>query len=85
MKECLKSKIVLSRLEDNPLKIWGCKIGFAFAEELPKEADAPLRDALNKAFYELTGHSADFCFSGWDGKLDEIEKEIVCEMANEKE
>ena len=54
-------------------KIWGCKIGLANAEELPDGADAPMRQAVQKAFRELTGRDDLFCFSGWDTKLDEFE------------
>lgn len=58
------------------IKVWECKIG-GKRVELPDGADAPLRQAVQKAYFELTGTYAEFCFSGWGGKLDEIEIEIA--------
>lgn len=36
-----------------------------------------MRNAVFEAFHRLTGTHAEFCFSGWGGKLDEIERAVV--------
>jgi len=59
------------------MKIWDCKIGEIHESLLPDGADGPLRDAVQKAYYELTGEEPNFCFSGWGGELDEVEREIA--------
>ena len=35
-----------------------------------------MRQAITKAYRELTGEDPEFIFSGWAGELDEIEREI---------
>jgi len=59
------------------VKIWECKIGFALRDKLPSGADAPLRQAVQKAFRDLVGKDAEFCFSGWGGELTETEKDVL--------
>lgn len=58
-------------------RIWICKIGGEIPEMLADDADMPMRQAVEKAFLEITGVEATFNFSGWAGKLDEIERAIV--------
>lgn len=50
-------------------RVWDCKIGFANGMTLPEAADAPMRQAVEKAFHDLTGRYPDFCFSGWGANL----------------
>ena len=57
-------------------KVWSCKIGAFCIADLP-EFEVTMRNAVEKAFFELTGVEADFCFSGWGGKLKGIELEIA--------
>lgn len=57
--------------------IWECKIGQADWDKLPMGADAPMRNAVYRAYYELTGHHPEYCFSGWDGSLTDSEKASV--------
>jgi hypothetical protein len=71
-----KQKIVLAKLQDDSLKVWQCKVGFAISKS-NSASDTNMRLAVTKAFMELTGHTPDFIFSGWGGKLDEAEKRIV--------
>lgn len=59
------------------MKIWACKIGEVSEGDLADGADAPMRQAVQKAFKELTGTDDLFCFSGWAGKLDAYESELV--------
>ena len=61
------------------LKIWDCKIGEVDKGKLPDGADAPIRQAVQKAYKEITGEDCLFCFSGWGGELDDIERNIVNE------
>lgn len=58
-------------------KAWECKIGVIGDLDLPWAADVPMRAAVEKAFFELTGQHAQFNFSGWGAKLDEGEFAVV--------
>lgn len=58
------------------MDIWSCKIGPTDVD-LPLGADSPLRQAVQKAFLELTGHEAEVCFSGWGSKFTEGQMEIL--------
>ena len=58
-------------------KIWTCKIGAKDVRQLPPGSDAPMRKAIEEAFYKLTGKYSDFNFSGWCGRLDKFERNIV--------
>jgi len=58
-------------------KIWACKIGEVDESELPPGADYPMRIAIKKAYREVTGRDLNFLFSGWDGDLTEIEREVA--------
>jgi hypothetical protein len=57
-------------------KIWDCKIGEISAHVLPDGADAPMRQAVQQAYRNLTGADPDFCFSGWGGELTEPERAV---------
>lgn len=57
-------------------KIWKCKIGEVETGTRLIGADAPMRKAIQEAYEKITGKEADFCFSGWDAKLNEEEQEI---------
>ncbi len=59
------------------MKVWSCKIGEVDEESLPDGADSPLRQAVQAAYRELTGQEPDFCSSGWDAELDEVERKVV--------
>lgn len=58
-------------------RIWTCKIGGEIPDMLPFGADGPMRQAVEKAFLEITGVKAKFTFSGWAGGLNKFEREIV--------
>lgn len=47
---------------------WGCRIG-GLISPLPAAADAPLRHAVEAAYFRVVGRDADFCYSGWGNKL----------------
>lgn len=64
-------------MADTPKKIWDCKIGFANEAELPDGADAPMREAVRRAYLELTGWEPEFIFSGWGGQLTASEQRSV--------
>ena len=59
------------------MKIWSCKIGECDEGLLEDGADAPMREAVTKAYAELTGIDNEFCFSGWGAELDEFERAVV--------
>lgn len=55
-------------------RIWSCKIGGKIPNELPPGVDLPMRQAVKKAFKEITGVDAEFNFSGWAAKLTVAER-----------
>lgn len=57
------------------MRVWDCKIGWA--GELPQGADLPMREAVGRAFIQLTGAEPEFIFSGWGGALTEVELAVV--------
>ena len=58
-------------------KIWTCKIGECDNSILPDGADLPMREAVEKVYFDLTGEQPTFLFSGWGGELDEFERKVV--------
>lgn len=56
-------------------RVWDCKVGYA--GDLPPGSDLPMRDAIARAFRELTGEEPEFIFSGWAGELTEAERACV--------
>lgn len=58
-------------------KIWTCKIGEVCDHKLPPGSDLPMRQAIKKAYYELTGEWPEFVFSGWGGELTDVEREVA--------
>lgn len=56
-------------------KIWSCKIGECAS--VPEGADFSMRQAVEKAYEELTGEKAVFNFSGWGAELSEPERAVV--------
>ena len=59
------------------MKIWACKIGETDSKNVPWGGDQPMRQAIRKAYKELTGEEATFVFSGWGGELTDIERDSV--------
>lgn len=57
--------------------IWSCKIGEALGANVPDGGDAPMRDAVARAFSRVTGEEPEFIFSGWSAKLTEGERACV--------
>jgi hypothetical protein len=57
------------------VRIWSCKIGETYS--VPHGADLPMRQAVAKAYRELTGEEPDFIFSGWGAELTESERAVV--------
>jgi hypothetical protein len=57
--------------KDQP-RMWSCHIGYA--KDLELGADSPMRNAVQKAFLELTGHEPEFISSGWAGRLSNLVK-----------
>lgn len=58
-------------------KIWECKIGEVSPDKLPDGADFPMRQAIRKAYKEITGEDPIFLFSGWGAVLTEEERRVV--------
>lgn len=57
-------------------KTWSCKVGEVHPNLLPKGADWPMREAVARAYKELTGEEPAFIFSGWAAKLTESERAV---------
>lgn len=56
--------------------IWFCKVG-GMVSSLPNGADLPMRQAIRRAFREITGSDDEFCFSGWGATLTEGQRAVV--------
>lgn len=59
------------------MRMWSCMIGEVPNEALPDGSDAPMRQAVRRAYIELTGHHDVFLFSGWGDQLDESHRAVV--------
>jgi hypothetical protein len=57
--------------------IWECKIGEVAGSKAAVGADFPMREAVRRAYKEITGEEPRFIFSGWGGKLTATEREVV--------
>lgn len=59
--------------------IWDCKIGIApgTSVRLPGGADEPMREAVERAYKDVTGLDAEFCFSGWGADLTDDETKVL--------
>jgi hypothetical protein len=68
-------------MSDDRFQVWYTKIGVVGDMDLPGGSDLPMRMAIKKAFFELTGRECDFCFSGWNTPLTEAEQKIAKQAA----
>lgn len=57
--------------------IWRCKVGCIGPLEVPQNGDAPMRDAIARAFRRTIGVDPEFTFSGWSAELTEPELAVV--------
>ena len=64
-------------LDPNECAIWSCKIGEVRRGDLPPGSDYPMREAVERAYEQITGQKPDFIFSGWGAKLTEAERAVV--------
>lgn len=55
------------------MKIWSCKIGEVEESRVPKDGDGPMREAVERAYKEVTGRDCKFNFSGWGAELTQSE------------
>lgn len=58
-------------------KMWHCEIGEVDCDKIPMGGDSPMRDAVAKAFKDLTREDSIFIFSGWGNKLSEGRRAVV--------
>jgi hypothetical protein len=54
-------------------KYWICIIGATNSKNLKSSADAPMRNAVEKAFKETTGHEQGICWSGWGSEKEKVD------------
>ncbi len=59
------------------MPLWSCRIGEVEEDTLVLGADAPMREAVRKAYVELTGKEPKFIFSGWGEELSDVERDVV--------
>ena len=52
---------------------WICIIGATNSKNLKGGADAPMRNAVQKAFEETTGHEDEICRSGWGSEKEKVD------------
>ena len=66
-------------MSEHTREAWSCKIGSTAGVEIPEGGDFPMREAVARAYKELTGEEPQFLFSGWGAKLTEPQREVVLE------
>lgn len=59
------------------MKVWECKIGEVDPSKVPSGGDGPMRHAVERAYWELTGEEPRVTFSGWGGELTPHERAIM--------
>lgn len=58
-------------------RFWTCIIGPAYKKDLDNYADAPLRQAVKKSFFDTFSRNAHICMSGWgSNSVDEAKKDL---------
>ena len=62
---------------DNTRIAWTCKIGSTKGVQIPMGGDSPMRQAIQKAFKELTGEDAEATFSGWGSSFTAGELHVI--------
>jgi len=55
----------MKKKETEKPRFWVCIIGDTEWNKLPPGADLPMRQAVEKAFRDITGHYAENNWSGW--------------------
>jgi hypothetical protein len=58
-------------------QIWECQVGEVDVAKLPLGSDLPMRTAIRKAYFQLTGEYPEFIFSRWNAELDDVRRSIV--------
>ena len=52
---------------------WICVIGATNSKNLKGGSDYPMRNAVQKAFEETTGHEDETCWSGWGSEKEKVD------------
>ncbi len=77
----LKHQYVPVRIDGE--NYWSCMIGPATPEELTADGlDAPMRRAVEEAFFGITGRCDSHCSSGWGSSPDAMAREAIQEVDN---
>lgn len=71
MKYTEEGKLTDADLRYDRRYVWTCAVGGKEYVVVPPGGDAPMRRAVERAFYELTGERPAECFSGWGEKFTE--------------
>ena len=67
---------MMGQYGDSPEIIWRCKIGGP-GYLTGGGNDLPMRQAIARAYREITGFEPEFIFSGWGAELTEPERAVV--------
>jgi hypothetical protein len=59
------------------LATWSCRIGQVPHHGLPDWSDRLMREAVARAYREITGEEPLFIFSGWADELTESERAVL--------
>jgi hypothetical protein len=59
------------------LATWNCRIGEVPHHGLPDWSDRLMREAVARAYLQITGQEPHFIFSGWGGELTEAERAVL--------
>lgn len=52
---------------------WICIIGPTNSKNLKDDSNSPMRNAVQKAFEETTGHEDETCWSGWGSEKEKVD------------
>lgn len=65
------------QITDSKREAWQCKIGNVAGVEVPKGGDSPMREAVRRAFIEVTGEEPEAIFSGWGATFTPEQKAVI--------
>lgn len=75
--DSIHAAMIGTEVPNSKREMWSCKIGNLAGVEIPDGGDWPMREAVRKAFIEVTGEEPEAIFSGWGDKFTDIERSIM--------
>ena len=77
MQKTMKTNKNKTKSEKN--EYWHCIIGPTVRSKLPFGADGPMKMIIQDKFEKITGHSNEYCWSGWG--LTEKQKDLILQIS----